>query len=195
MTRQKSTYSLLPPGLDLSCQILISVGKLVAVWGNCESCFYAIYFCLGGRPNGNADVTWASILSTRKRMAVLNNLVRYEDTLTESTKTEILRCLDEFASLTLIRNYYCHARYATADDEETIVSIEQWSLAPIKTLSDPIFKERSKPANKDTVNQICSTADKLVELSWRVTKCAYKVRDELKLDHLSWPPLPPEHAG
>jgi hypothetical protein len=104
MTNAKSTYSLMPAGLDLTCQILTSVGKLVAVWSNCETCFYAIYFCLGGRTNGNADVTWASVLSTRPRMIMLHHLVRYETEIDDRTKSEILKCLGEFKSLTGIRN-------------------------------------------------------------------------------------------
>ena len=188
----KSTYSLIPRDLDLTCQILLSVGKLVAVWGNCESCFYGIYFCLAGRSNGNADVTWASIYSTRKRMEILHNLVRYDADLPEDTKAEIFGCLAEFDALTLVRNFYCHARYNCEEDDETIVSIEQWGLAPIRKPTDPIFKEKSRPATKDTVNQICSTADRIVELSRRVSRQAYRVRDCLKLDHLNWPPLPPD---
>ncbi|WP_172788677.1 MULTISPECIES: hypothetical protein [Bradyrhizobium] len=191
MPSHQSTYSLLPPGLDLTCQILISIGKLIAVWANCETCFYAIYFCLGGRSNGNADVTWASVLSTRRRLTMLHHLVRYEDGVDDQTKNEILKCLQLFDALTAVRNYYCHARYRTAEDGETILSIDQWSLAPLGTTSDPIFKERSKPASKQTVNEICSTADRIVELSDRVAKLAHSVKEQLKLDIPSWPPLPP----
>jgi hypothetical protein len=189
--KPRSIYSLLPAGLDLTCQILISVGKLVADWANCETCFYAIYFCVAGRANGNADVTWASVLSTRRRLTILHHLVRYETGIDDPTKADILKCLQEFDALTAIRNYYCHARYRTAADEETILSIDQWSLAPLGTLSDPIFKERSRSASKETVNHICSTADRIVELSNRVTNCAYAVKAQLNLDHLLWPPLPP----
>lgn len=189
MAKRKSTYSLLPSQLDITSQILISVGKLIAVWANCETCFYAVYFCLAGRPNGNADIAWASALSTRRRMELVHNLLRYEPDIQENTREELIACIGEFEGATRIRNYFCHARYRTEDDDETIASIDQWGLAPIRKVTDRIFTEKSKPANKDTVNQICCAADRCVELNERVTKCVYDLREQLKLVHVKLPPL------
>lgn len=190
MPVNRSTYSLMPPNLDLTCQILISVGKLIATWANCETCFYAVYFCLAGRPNGNADVAWASILSTRRRMQLVYNLLRYDTEIAEQTKSKLFRCLEEFDAVTAIRNYYCHARYRTDEDEETLVSIDQWSLAPMKNTTDPIFRQKSRPANKETVNHICSTADRCVEISERVTKAIEEIRAQLRIEHGNFPPVP-----
>lgn len=127
-----STYSLIPPELDVTTQLLLSVGKLVAVWANCESCFYAAYFCLAGTPNGNADIAWASILSTRRRMQLVYNLARHERRLSDDTRSKLLRCLEEFEPATEARNYYCHSQYTTDHTEETLVSIDNWGLAPIR---------------------------------------------------------------
>ncbi len=182
-----STYSLIPAGLDVTVQLLLSVGKLVAVWANCESCFYAAYFCLAGTPNGNADIAWASILSTRRRMQLVYNLARHETRIAEATRSELLRCLEEFEPVTEARNYYCHSQYTTDHTQETITSIDNWGLAPIRGTTDPIFKQRSKPANKATVNEICSIADKCVDISHRTAKCVDEIRAQLKIDYFSLP--------
>jgi hypothetical protein len=190
MAAQPSTYSQLPANLDLTEQMLISIGKLIVVWANCESCFYAVYFCLSGRPNGNADIAWASIQSTRRRMELVYNLLRYDEQISKQTKSELFRCLDEFKAVTEARNYYCHAQYATDETAKILVRIDQWGLAPINNTEDPIFKEKSKPANKETVNQICYMADRCLDIIYRVADCVYLLRDELKLQNVDLPPLP-----
>jgi hypothetical protein len=190
MSEQPSTYSQLPTNLDLTEQILISIGKLIVVWANCESCFYAVYFCLSGRSNGNADIAWASIQSTRRRMELVYNLLRFDEQISKQTKSELFRCLDEFKAVTEARNYYCHAQYATDETAKILVSIDQWGLAPIKTTHDPLFREKSKPANKETVNQICYMADRCLDVVYRVGDCVYSLRDELKLQDVNLPPLP-----
>src|SRR5258706_9251962 len=91
MSEQPSTYSQLPTNMDLTEQILISIGKLIVVWANCESCFYAVYFCLSGRPNRNADIGWASIQSTRRRMELVYNLLRFDEQISKQTKSELFR--------------------------------------------------------------------------------------------------------
>jgi hypothetical protein len=192
IANRPSLYSLIPTGLATTDRILISVGKLVSVWANCESCFYAAYFCLSGRPNGNADIAWASIQSTRRRMELIYNLVRYDPDLSDLTKSEIFKCLDDFKSVTELRNFLCHSRYHTEDEaNEIIVSINSWGLAPISGTTAPIFKEKSKPATNATINEICDAADRCLDIDERITRCVYKIRDELKLQHVELPPPPP----
>jgi hypothetical protein len=63
-----STYADIPKDLNIQEQMLICIGKLVTEWANLESVFYVAFFCLAGRPNGNADIVWASVESTNRRM-------------------------------------------------------------------------------------------------------------------------------
>ncbi|WKA27063.1 hypothetical protein [Bradyrhizobium roseum] len=190
MPKAPSTYSLIPKELDTTQAILMCIGKLIAVWANTEACFYAVYFCLSGHPSGNADIAWASILSTRRRMDLVYNLLRYENELDAEIKTELFECLERFRAVTEFRNQLCHSMYTTEPPEnEKLVSIDQWSLAPIKNITDPIFKEKSKLANAATINEICCIADRCMEINERVTKSVYKIRDQLKLQHVVLPPL------
>jgi hypothetical protein len=186
------TYSEIPKGLDLSEQLLICIGKLIAEWANLESVFYVAFFCLAGRPNGNADIAWASIQSTRRRMQMVNSFLQYEEKLTPEVRRGLQKCLEEFRGITDARNYYCHATYRTNDELE-IVSIEQWSLAPIEKETDLIFKEKSKNLSKATINEICCTIDNCQKISVRATKLVYKLRDELRLQHVKLPPLPDQY--
>jgi hypothetical protein len=186
-----STYSDIPKSLDLSGQLLFSVGKLVAVWANLESVFYGIFFCLNGRPNGNADIIWASVLSTKRRMEMVTHLVKYEPELSAEIKDEVSKCIVDFRSVTATRNYYCHSVYHTHDEDvDRIVSLENWSIAQIQSDGGDIFQTKNKELNKDTINQICSTIDRALEINNRATPLVYKIRDALKLQHVSLPPLP-----
>ncbi len=183
-----STYSDIPKGLDLPEQMLICIGKLVAEWANCESVFYVVFFCLTGRPNGNADVLWHSVKGTSRRVEIISHLIRYEQALNlDPELAEALqRCLNNFRTVTGIRNYYCHSIY-NADDKGMLARVENWHISDDDNV---VIDAKTKYVSKDTINQICCAIDQCIDVSERTFKLAHRLRDALQLQHLTLPPLP-----
>jgi hypothetical protein len=177
--------------LDLPEQMLICIGKLIAEWSNCESMFYAVFFCLSGRPNGNADVVWASVLSTRRRMEMISHLIRYEQGLDQELAAALQKCLESFRKPTSVRNYYCHSIY-NGDEHSTLTSVENWHIA---NDDDAVIQSKIKVVSKDTINQICCTIDQCVEIGNRTFSLVHKLKDALQLQHVTLPPLPHQYQS
>lgn len=189
-----STYADVPKSLDLPEQMLICIGKLIAEWANCESCFYVVFFCLTGRPNGNADVIWASVQSTRRRLEIISDLIRYEPDLEPGLAGSLQKCIDEFTPITALRNYYCHSIYH-ADDKGMMARVDNWHIPQVPADPRQIIETKSKSVSKATVNEMCCIIDRCMDLADRVASLAYKLRDELKLQHVVLPPLPDQYQS
>jgi hypothetical protein len=189
-----STYADIPKNLNLPEQMLICIGKLIAEWANCESCFYVVFFCLAGRPNGNADVIWASVQSTKRRMEIITDLIRYETSLDPDLATALHKCIARFVAITALRNYYCHSIYHT-DDNGMMSRVDNWHIPQIPTDPIQIIETKSKPVSKATINELCCTIDRCMELSDDVFKLLHKLRDALQLQHVVLPPLPDQYQS
>ncbi|WP_247398484.1 hypothetical protein [Bradyrhizobium sp. 76] len=189
-----STYAEVPKSLDLPEQMLICIGKLIAEWANCESCFYVVFFCLTGRPNGNADVIWASVQSTRRRMEIISDLIRYEVGLDPELASSLQKCIARFVPITALRNYYCHSIYH-ADANGMMSRVDNWHIPQVPADPTQIIETKSKPVSKATINEMCCTIDRCMELADDVFKLLHKLRDALQLQHVVLPPLPNQYQA
>jgi hypothetical protein len=181
-----STYADVPKNLDLPEQMLICIGKLIVEWANCESVFYGVFYCLTGRSNGNADVLWHSVQSTKRRMAMISDLIRYETDFDPALATALQKCIENFRNPTGVRNYYCHSIY-NGDENGIMARVENWHIADD---DNEVIQSKTKLVSKDTINQICCTIDQCIEIAERTFKLVHQLRDALQLEHVTLPPLP-----